>query len=157
MKEDHPYISEKYTNLLKGLNNVDTNYSQTKNLDQKVILAKNSITLWNDYITNEYNNLSKDVYQVNESTRYNMKEIFDRYKNRNKSTLPAEELIGFHYEFAKNNEFHIPIHNKNIATMLHPHWGYLCKFTNKEYTFNEIIDFYHYEFVSSYYRELGRV
>lgn len=157
MKEDHPYMNEKYSNLLKELKNIDTTYSETKNLDQRVILAKNSITLWNDFITSEYDNLPKDEYKISESTRIKLKEIFDRYKNRNKSTLPAEELVGFHYEYAKTNEFHIPIHTKNIATMLHPHWGYLCKFNKKEYSFNEIIEFYHSELISSYYRELKRV
>ena len=41
--------------------------------------------------------------------------------------------------------------------LVHPHWGYLCKFTNKEYTLNEIIDFYNAEFVSSHYRIIGKV
>lgn len=41
--------------------------------------------------------------------------------------------------------------------ILHPHWGYLCKFTRKNFTLNEIIEFYQYEFLSGHFRRLGRV
>ncbi len=73
-------MNEKYSQLIKGLSNIDNTYSQTKNLDQRVILAKNNITLWNDFITYEYNSLPSDQYKISESTRYKLKEIFERYK-----------------------------------------------------------------------------
>lgn len=41
--------------------------------------------------------------------------------------------------------------------MLHPHWGYLCKFYKNEFTFEHIVDFYYDEFVSTYFRNIGRV
>jgi len=78
-------------------------------------------------------------------------------KERNKNYIPAEEILGFHHEYAKNKEFEFPLDPKSLAIILHPHWGYLCKFTKKNFTFDEIIDFYNYEFLSSYYRYLGRV
>jgi hypothetical protein len=41
--------------------------------------------------------------------------------------------------------------------MLHPHWGFFCKFTQHEFTYDQMIDFYYDEFVSSYFRHIGRV
>lgn len=56
-------------------------------------------------------------------------------QNRNKHTIKSEEILPFHNEFTKANYlFDIPIHPKNLTMMLHPHWGYLCKFT-VEYLF----------------------
>lgn len=41
--------------------------------------------------------------------------------------------------------------------ILHPHWGYFCKFNKLEFSFQNIVDYYKSEFVSSHYRNLGRV
>jgi len=65
--------------------------------------------------------------------------------------------LGFHNEFARNKNFDIPLEPKSLAIILHPHWGYMSKFTKKNFTFDEIMEFYKYEFLSSHYRILGRV
>jgi hypothetical protein len=57
----------------------------------------------------------------------------------------------------KYYDFDVPIHPKNLAIILHPHWGYLCKFGEKGFTFDELVDFYKFEFVSSNLRNNGRV
>ena len=54
--------------------------------------------------------------------------MFFRTKKRNKNTVTAEEILLFHNEYSKYHEFDVEMNAKNMATMLHPHWGYLCKF-----------------------------
>jgi len=69
----------------------------------------------------------------------------------------AEEVLPFHNEFSKYYELDLPIHPKNLAMMLHPHWGFFCKFIKNEFSFEDILNFYQTEYVSSYFRNLGQV
>ena len=64
-------------------------------------------------------------------------------------------MIKFHHEYTKYYDFAVPLHPKNLAMLLHPHWGFFCKY-NKEFSFDDIIKHYHNEFLSSHYRNLGR-
>jgi hypothetical protein len=70
--------------------------------------------------------------------------------------MASEELLSFHHEFTKYFIFLIPINQKNLAMVLHPNWGYFCKFRNYEFTFEQIIDFYRNEVFSSFIRNSGR-
>ncbi len=78
-------------------------------------------------------------------------------QKRNKQTIPAEEVLPYHQEFSKYYKFDFPVHPKTLSMFLNPHWGYFCKFTRHEYTFDDIINFYKSEFVSSFFRNTRRV
>ena len=80
MKEDHPYMSDDYNKLLVGLREYDNKYSGSSNLEQRVKLCKDSIMLWNQFTTSEYNKLPKDQYYISDSTLRGLKEIWDRFK-----------------------------------------------------------------------------
>lgn len=41
--------------------------------------------------------------------------------------------------------------------MLHPHWGYYCKYMKNEFSLEDILNFYQTEYVSSHFRNMGRV
>lgn len=71
--------------------------------------------------------------------------------------MEAEEILTFHDEFVQNYFFDVPIHYKNLAMLLHPNWGYMCKFLNKKFSFEELLEIYHIEIVSSFFRQNGRV
>ena len=40
--------------------------------------------------------------------------------------------------------------------MIHPHFGYLGNFKNRSFNFNELLQVYHNQIVSSYERSLGQ-
>jgi hypothetical protein len=157
MKEDHQYMNDEYKTLLTTLKDIDKNYSHTKNLEQRVVFARNAISVWNDFVTREGEQLSKDEFHIRDDTMIKLRELWDRFKQRNKQTIPSEDVIKFHHEFTKFYNFSVPLHVKSIAMLLHPHWGYFCKFTKKEFAFDDIIKHYHNEFLSSHYRNIGRV
>jgi hypothetical protein len=156
MKDDHLYLNENYKKLLINLKDVDNQYIQTKTIEEKVKLARLGISNWKEFLEKESQNLPEEEFSVREGTLIKLQDIWMRFKKRNKQTITAEEVLPFHNEFTKHYQFDIPLHYKNIAMMLHPHWGFFCKYTKQEFSFDDIIDFYTDEFVSSHYRNIGR-
>ena len=69
----------------------------------------------------------------------------------------ADEVLPFHNEFTKYYDLDLPIHPKNLAMMLHPHWGFYCKFMKNEFNLEDILNFYQTEYVSSHFRNIGKV
>lgn len=157
MKDDHVYYNDSYKHLILKLQENDNEYSKNKEVDKRISYAKDSIQLWKKFIEEENKNLPNDEYNIKEDTIYKLKEIWSRFKKRNKQTVTSEEVLPFHNEYTKHYKFDVPLHEKNMALMLHPNWGYFCKFVDKEFTFDEIINFYQIEFVSSYFRHSHRV
>jgi hypothetical protein len=71
--------------------------------------------------------------------------------------MASEEVLIFHEEFAKYFSFDVPLDPKNLAMIIYPYWGYFCKFIGKEFTFDQLIEFYNNEFLSTHIRRLKRV
>lgn len=158
MKEGHKYLTEDYKNLLFSLKDNDAKFSSAKSVEERVPLAQDSLKRWVSFFDSTAEKLKgEEDYQIKEDTLIKMEEMFGRHKRRDKLTIQAEEVLPFHNEFARYHRLDIPIHPKNLAMLLHPHWGYLCKFTKKEYSFKDIVEFYRKEIVSSYFRDIGRV
>lgn len=65
-------------------------------------------------------------------------------------------MVDFHHDFAKKFKFRVPLHPKNMQQMIHPHFGYLCNFKERGFTFNELVEIYNNQIVSSYERTLGQ-
>lgn len=156
MKDNHIYMNEEYKTLLLDLKDIDNKYCEAKTLENRVKLCNNAITAWKGFIEHTKQNLPSEEYTIRDDIMAKLKDIFMRFKKRNKQTIPAEEILPFHNEFAKYYTFDFPVHPKNLAMVLNPHWGYLCKFTKHEFTFENLIDFYKAEYASSYFRNNGR-
>jgi hypothetical protein len=69
--------------------------------------------------------------------------------------IKSEELVDYHHDYAKKFKFRIPLHPKNLMQMIHPHYGYLTSFKNKNFSFEELVEVYKNQIVSSYERSLG--
>lgn len=65
-------------------------------------------------------------------------------------------MIDLHNDFAKKFNFKVPLHPKNLQQMIHPHFGYLCSFKNRAFSFDELIQIYKDQIVSSYERTIGQ-
>lgn len=85
-----------------------------------------------------------------------IKEHFDRQKDRKTHAIKSEELVEFHADFAKKFKFKIPLHPKNMQQMIHPHFGYLTYFKGKNFSFDELMQVYKNQIVSSYERAIGQ-
>ena len=83
MKDDHPYMSDNYKNLLTNLNQVDQKYSNTKEIDTRVKLAKEGIDQWKSFIEFSAKNLSADEFQIRDDIIIKLKEIWSRFKVNN--------------------------------------------------------------------------
>jgi hypothetical protein len=80
MKDDHQYMNEEYKNFLSSLKDLDKTYTSAKGLDQRVILAKNAISVWNDFVAAESDKLPKDEFFIREDIKIKLKELWDRFK-----------------------------------------------------------------------------
>lgn len=55
----------------------------------------------------------------------------------------------------KNFKFSVDLHPLNLAQMLHPYWGYLAGMPNTWITFNDLLEVYKFQMVSSFERRQG--
>lgn len=95
-------------------------------------------------------------YQIEDKDLSLLKENFDRFKDRKTHGVASEELVDFHHDFAKKFKFRVPLHPKNMQQMIHPHFGYLTNFKGRTFNFNELLQAYNDQIVSSYERSLGQ-
>jgi hypothetical protein len=53
--------------------------------------------------------------------------------------VKSEEMVDLHQDFAKKFKFKIPLHPRNLMQLIHPHYGYLTSFKNREFSFDELV------------------
>ena len=106
-------------------------------------MAKEEFDLWLSYLQWRKANLPDPDFTIEEKDLSLLKENFDRFKDRKTHGIKSEELVDFHHDFAKKFKFRVPLHPKNMQQMIHPHFGYLCNFKNKSFSFNELVEVYH--------------
>jgi hypothetical protein len=80
MKEDHQYMNDTYKHLLTSLKDIDKSYSISKATDQRVVLAKNAISAWDDFVQRESEALPGEEFFVSDDTKFKLREIWDRFK-----------------------------------------------------------------------------
>ena len=56
--------------------------------------------------------------------------------------VKSEEMVDFHYDYVEKFKFTIPLHPKNIMQMIHPHYGYLNCFKDRQFSFKELVEIY---------------
>ena len=77
-------------------------------------------------------------------------------KHRDTLAIASSELVEFHGNFAKKFKFAVPIHALNLAQMIHPYWGYLAHFPNRNFKFEELLEVYENQIAASFERTSGR-
>ena len=105
-------------------------------------MAKEEFNAWNGYLEIRRSALTKPDWEIDQKDFSLIKEHFDRQKDRKTHAIKSEELVEFHYDFAKKFKFRIPLHPKNMQQMIHPHFGYLTNFKEKSFSFNELMEIY---------------
>ena len=60
-------------------------------------------------------------------TVYNeVKDSWNRYSDRETHKMKLENMLDFHYKLGTLYKMRVPIDPKNLAQMVHPHYGYLA-------------------------------
>ena len=80
MKEDHDYMSENYKSHLIGLRDIDREYKEATQLDNRVKLSKNAISKWKDFVDESAKNLPEEEFKVREDTLIKLEDIWMRFK-----------------------------------------------------------------------------
>lgn len=119
-------------------------------------MAKEEFDAWNEYLEIRREALPKPDFEIDQKDLSLVREQFDRLKDRKTHAIKSEELVEFHYDFARKFKFRIPLHPKNMQQMIHPHFGYLTNFKGRSFNFNELLQVYHNQIASSYERSLGQ-
>ena len=131
-------------------------FPKTKDVSARKQIAKEEFDAWTGYLEVRKEQLPKPDYHIDEKDLSLVRENFDRFKDRKTHAIKSEELVDFHHDFAKKFKFRIPIHPKNMQQMIHPHFGYLTSFKNRTFNFNQLLEVYKNQIVSSYERSLGQ-
>lgn len=140
--------------LYLSLQGIDSKWPTASSTERNKLAQENHLS-WAKFRDSLEEKLEPE-HRINPVTIANLKELFERFKYRNKETIKAEEILPFHYELTKNWEFDVPIHSKNMAHMLHPHWGYLTKLRDVELSFDGLTSFYEKEIKASLLRNMNK-
>lgn len=153
--DDKNYHCDEYNDLMKSVSKVRSQYADSKSHETRKKLAKEEIAHWHTYVEKREKVLP-EKYMIPESMLSSMKDVFERESERRTMMLRSDRVLDFHHIYAKNHRFEIPIHAHNLTQMVHPYHGYLCNIEGKQFTFEELIQIYKYQIVSSYERDLGQ-
>ena len=97
-----------------------------------------------------------DEYWIEDGSVKLLKEAFDRMRNRDTQRVDAPDLVDVHASFSKTFTFKVPIHPRNLMQMIHPHQGYMASMPNRGYTWEEMLQMYEMQMISSYEKAKGR-
>lgn len=140
---------------MKNVSELRQSYSESTNAEERKELATKEIAHWFEYLQIREKALPEH-YRMNNKTLSLLEEVFERESERRNKMLRSDRVIDFHYTFAKVKKFDIAIHQRNMIQMIHPFHGYLCHVEDKLFKFDEMINIYRQQLVSSYERSLGQ-
>ena len=60
-----------------------------------------------------------------------------------------------HGKMSKVNKFNVPIHPRNLAQLIHPYQGYLSNMQGTLFSFEDLVQVYQNQIVSSYEKTFG--
>ena len=149
------YHCEEYNDLMKNVSEIRKQYSDSNDHSERKQLAGEEISHWHDYM-NKRMEMLPDRYQINNQTLRRLRDIFGRESSRRNNRLTGDRVINYHHSFTLKYRFDIPIHATNLTQMIHPHYGYLTNVEDHEFTFDQMVDIYKQQIVSTYERDLGQ-
>ena len=148
--------NEQYGQLLQKVVPIRKEFPKCKDVQARKQMAKEEFDAWNDYLEIRRQALPKPDFEIEQKDLSLLKEHFDRSKDRKTHAVKSLDMVEFHSEFAKKFKFRVPLHPKNLQQMIHPHFGYFANFKNRSFNFNELLQAYDNQIVSSYERSLGQ-
>lgn len=89
-------------------------FPKTKDISARKEMAKQEFDSWNLYLQERKADLPKPDYEIDQKEFSMIKENFDRFKDRKTHKIKSEEMVDFHYDFAKKFKFTVPLHPKNM-------------------------------------------
>lgn len=85
-----------------------------------------------------------------------LKDVFDRFRNRENAQVQGLDLIDYHGALAKGFTFDVPINPRNLCQLTHPHMGYMAFMPNRSYSWDEMLQMYEFHMVASREKHFGR-
>ena len=64
--------------------------------------------------------------QIKKNIEEELKDIFPRFTDRETQRVALSKMLDFHHEYGQRYRVRIHIDPKNLAQMVHPHYGYLA-------------------------------
>jgi len=142
------YHNEHYEKHIQTVVETRKAFRDTKDITQRKKIATEELGSWRKYVETRRGELSED-YAITEKMKNNLEQAWDLVKNRHEKTLNPSKVLKLHEEFAKFFKFDIPIDPKNLARLIHPHYGYLSTYPGPLH-FEDVIDIYSNKIVSGY-------
>ncbi len=77
-----------------------------------------------DYVETRSKELPENL-RISNIVEQEVRDAWNRSCPRDSTKIPMPKMIDFHYELATKYKMRVPIDPKNLAQMIHPHYGYL--------------------------------
>lgn len=109
------------------------------------LLASKEMEAWLAFIDARKDQLKNNPdFTIDAATLVKLKDCFDRHRDRTTARVPSEKIIDVHQMFAGNFRFKVPIHPRNLAQIIHPHYGYMASFKpgTKFFSWNQMQQVY---------------
>ena len=120
-------------------------------------MAKEELEHWLTYVERRKEQCeSMPETRIDDSAKRLLRESFDRMRSRDTQRVAATDVTDAHATFAKGYTFRVPINPRNLSQLIHPHQGYMASMPDRGYTWEEMLQTYEIQVVSSYEKSKGR-
>ena len=151
---EQDYPNKEYFTLSTTVNKLREEYVRARKFSDRCQIATDELTAWKTYI-NERKTLLKSEelageHWLSEKSYRLLKESFDREKHRETARMGSDRVVDMHNQYAKAYQFRIPLHQRNLSQIVHPHQGYLAAFPDRGFSWDEMFGLYETMLVSTY-------
>jgi len=150
------YHCAEYKMLLDKVVPLRKDFRRTQDVTARKQISKEEFDAWTGYLELRRAVLPKPDFVIDEKEMSLLKENFDRFKDRKTHAIKAEDLVEFHHDYSKKFKFRVPLHPKNLQQMIHPHFGYLANFLNRQFAIGDLVSAYENQIVSSFERSVSQ-
>lgn len=152
--DKNQYHSARYNDLMKRVVNLRVEYFKCHDKAGREQIAKEDFDHWYSFLIGRREDLPKPDWEFPLKDFLNLKETFDRHKDRKTHRLQGDKVVEMHGDYGKKFKMSIPVHPRNLEQMIHPHVGYCTGFKDG-ISWDEMHELYKNQIVSSYERTLG--
>jgi hypothetical protein len=142
-----------HQNLAEKLKIMRQSYAEAESLEVKQKVAKIELELWVKYI-NERLEVLADSFKLKATAHARLQKIWNKFLNRGEDTVECSRFLEFHNLYIDEYNFEIPIDDRSLMEMLHPHYGYLTNLPVR-LNFNQLLKFYALQSLASFERLEG--
>jgi len=101
-------------------------FRQEKSQEKRNEISSEQISNWMEYVETRAKELPEKL-KISQTIESELKDGWVRSCNRENKKVPMSKMLDFHYELASKYKMRVPIDPKNLAQMIHPHYGYLAE------------------------------